>query len=174
MAKKKSSGFNPSSVSKNGTGKNSAGKNGARPQGPIDIITTVSDEVFEELMTLIDEKVLSFTVWDESLADALTGDETDPDEQAVADIDLYLEGGVYFELYGAVLYADPTEAPLSGFSTIQQQLSALITTGLWLKEYAFDEDDQLVLVLQHGQDSSFYVVVGGWTMDEWDELPDQL
>lgn len=155
--------------------KGSAGKNGSGPQGPqgpIDIITTMSDEMYDELMTLVGERVLNFTLWDESLADALAGEETEPDEQAVADIDLFLEGGVYFELYGAVFYTDPTQAPLSGLTTIQQKLSTLVNDSLWLGDFAFDEDEQLVLVLQHDQQPVFYVVVGGWTMDEWDELPE--
>lgn len=150
----------------------SKSRNGSGPQGPIDIITTVSDEMFEELLTLVGEKVLNFTLWDESLADALTGEETAADEQTVADIDLFLEGGVYFELYGAAFYTDPSEAPLAGSATIQQKLSTLINSGLWLDEFAFDEDEQLVLVLGQNKQPIFYVVIGGWTMDEWDELPE--
>lgn len=150
----------------------SKSKNGSGPQGPIDIITTVSDEMFEELLTLVGEKVLNFTLWDESLADALAGEETAADEQTVADIDLFLEGGVYFELYGAVFYTDPSEPPLVGSTTIQQKLSTLINSGLWLDEFAFDEEEQLVLVLSQNKQPLFYVVIGGWTMDEWDELPE--
>lgn len=148
-------------------------KNGTAPKGPLDMITTVSDEIFEDLSTLTGEKILSFTLWDESLTEALTGEEVDPDEQAVADIDLYLEGGVYFELYGSVCYPNPSQPPLSGLATIQQQLSTLVNGGLWLDEFAVDEDEQLVLVLKHNRQPAMYVVVGGWTMDEWDELPEE-
>lgn len=151
----------------------SKSRNGTGPSGPLDMITTVSDAVLEDLSTLTGEKVLSFTLWDESLTEALTGKEVDPDVQAVADIDLYLEGGVYFELYGAVCYPNPAQPPLSGLATIQQRLSTLINSGLWLDEFAVDEDEQLVLVLNHNQQPTIYLVVGGWTMDEWDELPEE-
>ena len=137
-----------------------------------EIITRVDDEVYGELAEMVDQKILSFVLWEESLSDELENIETSEEEIVAADIDLYLEGGVYFELYGAVSYPKLTDDPLQGASTIHKRLSTLISKGVWLDEVAVDEHDQLVLVLSQQHQPVLFLAIGGWVIDMWDELPE--
>ncbi len=146
----------------------------------MEIITTVTDELYAELEKLTEQKVVSFSIWDESLADALAGetDENGKIEGPIAnssnlDIDLYLQDGVYFELYSAVCFPDLYSEPLNQAEEIESVLSSEIRSGLWLDEVAVDEDNQLVLVLSRNHQTVLFLVVGGWAVDGWDELPDQ-
>lgn len=145
----------------------------------MEIITTVTDELYAELEKLTEQKVVSFSIWDESLADALAG-ETDEQgrlespnvNSSHVDIDLYLKDGVYFELYSAVCFPDLRSEPLIQAEDIDEMLSTEISNGLWLDEIAVDEENQLVLVLSRNHQTVLFLVVGGWAVDGWDELPD--
>lgn len=143
--------------------------------------TTIDDEMFDELTVLNGEHVVLAAVWEDSLAEALAGqagaqladDEPDtPDDVSTFDVDLYLEGGVYFELYGASLYDDTESEPLTGVETVQARLRELIREGVLLGEIAVDEEDGMVLVLQEKGQPVLYIDVGGFVLEEWVELPD--
>ena len=47
-----------------------------------------------------------------------------------------------------------------------------MSAGAVLEEIAVDEDDGLVLVLGLKRQPVFYLQVGAWLLDEWEELPD--
>lgn len=134
------------------------------------LFMTVDDETYAELEQLAGEKVVHAEVWEDSLSDALEergGPPTDP----AFDLDLYLEGGVYFELYGVTCYADLDGAPLADRDALERALHKIVKQGATLGEVAVDEEDALVLVLTVGDLSLLYLVVGGWLLEEWDELP---
>jgi hypothetical protein len=138
----------------------------------LNLYTTVNDELYDELGELTEQKIVHFELWEDSLADAL-GDKADtapPD--TLFDLDLYLEDGVYFELYGTQLFTDPDDEPWQGLDGVQRQLSALVKRGLWLIEVAVNPEDGLVLVLGQGETAHLYLEIGGWLIEEWDELPD--
>ncbi|RIK41025.1 MAG: hypothetical protein DCC55_13275 [Chloroflexi bacterium] len=138
----------------------------------LNLYTTVDDELYDELNELTEQKVVHVELWEDSLADAL-GDKADsaaPD--TLFDLDLYLEDGVYFELYGTQCFTDPDDEPWRGLETVQRQLIALVKRGLWLVEVAVTAEDGLVLVLGQAEAPQLYLEVGGWLIEEWDELPD--
>ena len=138
--------------------------------------TAVDDELYDELSELVGQKVVYVAVWEDSLADAL-GSTNEPgangaDEAAQFDIDLYLADGVFFELYGTQCFSDPDAPPWRGLEKCNRQLVSLLKRGLWLEEVAVTEDDDLVLVLGQAGYPLVYLNVGGWLIEEWDELPD--
>lgn len=140
------------------------------PSGGDQLFTTVDDETYAELEQLAGEAIVHAEVWEDSLVDALEERGGPPLEPAF-DLDLYLEGGVYFELYGVTCYSDLDGTPFDDRDLLARRLTTLIKQGATLGEVAVDEDDALVLVLARGDISLLYLVVGGWLLEEWDELP---
>ena len=138
----------------------------------VPLFTAVDDESYEELSELAGQKVVYSAVWEDSLAAALEGEEDDPANQTSFDVDLYLEDGVYFELYSVSIFATLDGDPWQGLEQASSKLAALAKRGLTLVEIAVDDDDELVLVLGSGQQFQVYLVVGAWLLEEWDELPD--
>ena len=136
-----------------------------------DFFTTVDDEMYDDLAELTGQKIVHVELWEEALQDTLAGTETDPATQTTIDMDLYLDGGLYFELYGVLCFPDPDEEPLVGYATIEQTLNRLVKQTLWLDEIAVDEEDSLVFVLSQQHKPQLYLMIDGWSFAEWDELP---
>lgn len=138
----------------------------------IDLYTEVDDELYEELAALVGEKIVHVEIWEESLGDVMAGEEEEASGQIGFDIDLYLEGGIYFELYSTVCYPTIESDPLEGLSTVQTRLTSLVKSGVWLEEVAVDDENSLILVLAQRQKPQLYLLIGAWTVGEWDELPE--
>jgi hypothetical protein len=137
----------------------------------VDIRYTVDDETFDELADLAGERVAGIGVWEDSIAQALgEGEMTD----SAVDLDVYLDCGVYFELYGVLCYPDLDSDPLAGTAAIDQHLAALVSQGIMLVEIAVDDEDSLVLVLGADNNPMIYLNSGAWSLDEWEELPDTV
>jgi hypothetical protein len=142
------------------------------------LYTHVDDEQYEELSALNGQRVLFASVWEEGLADSLaainpaTPGNTNTSDEVAADIDLYLADGVYFELYGTLCYTDLDAPPLSDLAQIEGRLQRLVKAGVKLEEVAVDEEDGLVLVLAQHHKPVFFLQVGAWLLDEWEELPE--
>lgn len=139
----------------------------------VTLYTVVDDEMYDELSELTGQKIVYVSFWEDSLADALTEAEPDPTGRAEFDLDVYLEDGVYFELYGASFFLDVNSEPLQGLEKVSQQVDELGKQGVWLKEIAVDESDELILVLGDQTKHQLYVAIGGWLLEEWDELPEE-
>lgn len=153
----------------------------------VDLFTEVDDELFDALTDLTGQRVVHIAIWDDSLADELADldDEDAPDSidrsgvdsdddgssQEVFDLDLYLADGIYFELYGTLCFPDLDADPLRGVDVVNKHLASLVNQGIWFDEVAVDEEDQLVLVIAQSRQPILYFVVGGWLIEEWDELP---
>ena len=137
---------------------------------PDQLYTLVDDEQYEELSELASQQIVHASVWEESLADAL--EQNVPGDEVAVDLDLYLKDNVYFELYGTLCYTNIEGEPLGDRNEIEQHLRELIKGGLDLEEIAVDEEDGLVLVLGQRHQPVFYLQVGAWLLDEWEELPD--
>ena len=137
----------------------------------LDFYTTVDDEMYEDLAELAGQRVVHVQLWEESISDMLEGQEVAATSTNAADLDLYLEGGIYFELYGVLAYRNPEQDPLPDRETVARQLTALVKQGLWLDEVAVDEEDGLVLILSRARKPQLYLSISGWSVDEWDELP---
>ena len=86
-------------------------------EGTAEVFVIVSDELYEDLLEFADQKVMGFSLWEDSLTDALeagglqpgSAEQEDaerekPTDTEMFDLDLYLEGGLYFELYGASFF----------------------------------------------------------------------
>lgn len=138
----------------------------------LSLYTTVDDELYEEVTALVGQKIVHVEIWEDSLADALSDTASTPEAQINFDLDLYLADGIYFELYGTLCYPTLESEPLQGLETVNQRLTNLLKSGLWLDEVAVNEQDALVLVLGRKPTTFLYLVVGGWLLEEWDELPD--
>jgi hypothetical protein len=137
-----------------------------------DFYTVVDDELYEALIDEVGgEKIAGIALWEESMADS--SDETPPaaEDRILVDLDLYLDNQVSLELYGVAAFTDPDGDPLQGLHHIGQTLADLVDGGLWLEEIAVDEDDELVLVLARNHRPMLLLSVGGWSLGEWDELP---
>ena len=138
----------------------------------LSIFTTVDDETFDELAELTGERIVHVAIWEESLADELDDMRVEPEDQTMFDVDLYLEDGIYFELYGTTCFPSLDSNALMSLDTVSRVLLTLVNQSIWLEEVAVDDDEQLVLVLGQDEVPRLYLVVGGWMLDEWDELPD--
>lgn len=143
----------------------------AKREPDFDFYTIVDDEMYDELADLAGQKVVHVELWEDSLGETLAGETADPALQVAVDLDLYLDGGIYFELYGVVCYPDPEAEPLVGLRTIEQRLTGLVKQELWFDEVAVDEEDSLVFVLSQKHNPQLYLIINGWTFAEWDELP---
>ncbi|MEZ4865396.1 MAG: hypothetical protein R3C14_29070 [Caldilineaceae bacterium] len=139
----------------------------------LDLYTVVDEELYDELAELAGQKVVYVEVWEESLGDLLAAAAEPEAVQDAFDIDLYLEGGIYFELYSVLCYPDLESEPLLGLEPVQERLVTLAKGGLWLEEVAVDEENGLVLVLARQHRVQLYLVIGGWAVAEWDELPSE-
>lgn len=143
----------------------------AQRESDFDFYTTVDDEMYDELADLTGQKIVHIELWEDALGDTLDDAPTDPTARIAVDLDLYLDGGVYFELYGVVCFPNPEADPLVGFSRIEEQLTGLVKQELWLDEVAVDEENALVFVLSQHHQPQLYLMIDGWTFAEWDELP---
>lgn len=135
------------------------------------LYTTVDDATYNELNELVGQRVVHVAVWEDALEDALVETPEDPAARQSFDLDLYLEDGAYFELYGVTCFSAPEEEPWRGQSLVDQQLRALVSRKATLKEVAVDEEENLVLIAGKGQEQ-VYLLVGAWLLEEWDELPE--
>ncbi len=131
---------------------------------------TVDDELFDELVELVGQQIVHLAVWEDSMVDALDLANGEPQPPSF-DMDVYLEGGVYFELYGVSVYPDPASEPWADRAEVERRLSALVRSSGTLGEVAVDEADALVLVLFVGEEAAAYLDIGGWLLEAWDELP---
>lgn len=146
-------------------------RNADKQPPDLDLQTGVDDELYDELSELEGQRIVHVTLWEDSLLDALEGGEPDPDTQTLFDLDLYLEEGIYFELYGASAFESLDAAPVEGDERLAKTLLTLVDQHATLDEIAVDEDDNLVLILAQGGEPALYLAVGGWLLEEWDELP---
>jgi hypothetical protein len=144
----------------------------SRTDKDLPLMTVVDDETYDDLMTLVEQRVVHVALWEDSLVDGLAGKPTDATAQDTFDIDLYLEDGVYFELYGVTCFDDPDAEAWQGLATTGTRLATLAKTGARLNDIAVDEDDGLILVLATPGGKIAYLAVGAWLLAEWDELPE--
>ncbi len=119
------------------------------------------------------KKIVHIEVWEESMGDVLDEDDEAVPSKNAFDIDIYLESGVYFELYSTLAFVTVDSEPIEGLETIQTRLATLAQQGVWLEEIAVDEENSLILVLGQQHQPQLYLLIGAWTIGEWDELPEE-
>ena len=136
------------------------------------LFTTVDDETYAELEELAGQRVVHVAVWEDALDEALAAATAASAEQPSFDIDVYLDAGAYFELYGVTVFDALDGDPWVNHTQVEQQLKRLVTRKAALQEVAVDEEDNLVLVIGKGGER-MYLLVGAWLLEEWDELPEE-
>jgi len=136
------------------------------------LMATVDDETYDELMTLVGQRIVHVGLWEDSLSNALAEHAGEPAEPTTFDIDLYLEDGVYFELYGVSCFDDPDAEPWSELAAAQARLIHLVRAQARLSDIAVDEADNLILILSTPVGETVYLAVSAWLLAEWDELPE--
>ena len=117
----------------------------------MEFYTTVDDELYEELGELVGQKVVYFELWEDSLADELEADGESSEvseEDTSFDLDLYLDDGIYFQLYSAAFFPNLESEPWQAQENVHKALRELMKNELVLSEVAVDEDDGLVLVFR--------------------------
>lgn len=133
----------------------------------------LTDESYEELAALEGAVVVGVSFWDSSMVDELEEEETTDENRMVIDLDVYLEDNSLLELYGAVLYPSAESEPVTGLAALEQALVDLVDSESELNEVAQTEDGGLALIFAAGEALKLIVTAGGWTISEWDELPQE-
>jgi hypothetical protein len=135
--------------------------------------TELTDEAYEELAALEGSTVVGISFWDSSLADDLEEEVPGDEERSIIDLDVYLEDQTLLELFAAMLYRSPDDDPLVGLGTLEQALMDLVDAEGQLDEVAQTEDGGLVLAFAVDGATSLIIAVSAWSVDEWDEMPDE-
>jgi hypothetical protein len=136
------------------------------------LMTEVDDATYDELLELVEQRVVHIALWEDSLADALEEGQATAGPPSTFDLDLYLEDGIYFELYGVSCFDDLDADPWHGLAESQARLAGLVARQARLDEIAVDEENGLVLVVGVPSGKLLYLAVAAWLLGEWDELPD--
>lgn len=139
-----------------------------RRQADPDVNLSVDEETLSQLQSLVGDTLLRAVVWEDSIADALA--DSAPIDGA-ADIDLYLDDGVHFELYAVLCYTDLDSDPLPDIAAVERALSAFAGETAELTDVAVDTENDLVLVFQQA-DGNLFLNAGAWAIGEWDDMPD--
>ena len=134
----------------------------------VDYHLSIDDQTLEELRTLEGQSIKKIALWDETIVYALGHDAL---SAAAVDIDVYLEDGVLFELYGVLCYTDLDDEPIADAAELSLKLSGFQGEESFLDEVAMDTEDDLVLVALDAEDQPLYLNAGAWMLEEWEELP---
>lgn len=138
----------------------------------LELNTLVTDELYDQLLDQVaGARIVGLVLWEESLADEMGDSSPKTNARELVDMDLYLENHVSMELYGVTVHTGLDNEPLHGLTRIDSTLAGAVEKGLWLDEIAVNDQDELVLVLVRNHQPQLYLIVGGWSLAEWDELP---
>jgi hypothetical protein len=152
------------------------GNNGLQGE-PADFNAFLTDELWEDLVTLEGTPVETITIWETSIVDEDLEEEAGAavteENRVFVDLDLYLANRTLLELYGAALLPDEQSDPIVGMEAISETLSDLVENGMYIQEVSSDEEDRLVLVLADEHDHTCLLFVTGWSESTWENLPDE-
>ncbi len=131
----------------------------------------LDDDLYEALVEALEgERAMALALYEESITDE--GDEKPSLEARVLfDLDLHLENNLLLVLYGTSVFPDLDSDPLHGWQQTGKILQTLIAEGLWLDEIAATAEDELVLILSRNHKPQLYMIVSGWSIEEWERLP---
>ena len=131
----------------------------------------LDDEQYAALIgTVAGEKVVGLALWEESITDEVT-ERPGPEMRAIFDLDLYLENNLLLTLYGTSIFPDPESEPLHGWQRAGKIVQSLVSAGIWLDDIAATEENDLVLVLCRDRSPQLYLIVSGWSVEKWEQLP---
>lgn len=133
----------------------------------------LTDEAYEELAASEGAAIAELAYWSASLADEL--EETTPtaEDRQVIDIDMYLDDNTLLELYGVSLFRAESADPITGLDALEAALVDLAGSGGVLYEVAETDEGDLALVFAVDDELRLILVVGAWSVSDWDELPEE-
>jgi len=131
----------------------------------------LTEEALAELRKLEGKTVVGVSLYEDSTLDE--------DEEPVAvearidfDADLYLIDQTLLSLYGATAYPATDDSPLKGADAISEALGELAEKEDTLRQVRRDESGRLALDFGPKIKRHFLLVVKEWSLDRWDELPE--
>lgn len=133
----------------------------------------LTDEAYDELAASEGAAIAELAYWSASLADEL--EETTPtaEDRQVIDIDMYLDDNTLLELYGVSLFRAESADPITGLDALEAALIDLAGSGGVLYEVAETDEGDLALVFAVDDELRLILVVGAWSVSDWDELPEE-
>ncbi len=137
-----------------------------------DLQFKLTDELWQELVTLEGAPISAIVVWDQSMLDEAMDGPISQAERAFVDIDLYLANQTKLELYGASIAVDEESDPIIGLDDIGETLVQHSRHGAMIDEIASGPEEMLVLILSNDHNESLLVAVSAWLEDVWEELPE--
>ncbi len=142
--------------------------------GDLPIHTDLDEESEEQLDDLIGRIVLTMALWEEPLVTALQEEAEDLAGDLV-DLDIYFEDHALLELYSVLVFTDDSQPPLSGVHHISNTLARLVEKGIYLGEIAEEEETQAPIFIFHNRKGRevLLLLADGWSVDEWDTLPNE-
>ncbi|HHB90690.1 MAG TPA: hypothetical protein ENK60_05220 [Anaerolineae bacterium] len=137
-----------------------------------DLQFQLTDEIWQDLVTLEGAPISAIVVWDQSMLDEALDEPPTPANRPFVDIDLYLANQVKLELYGASITIDEESDPIIGLNAIGETLARHARNGAVIDEVASGPEEMLVLILANDQKESLLVAVSAWMEDTWETLPE--
>jgi len=138
-----------------------------------DLQFKLTDEIWEDMVTLEGIPVTAIVVWDQSLVDESFEHPIADKTRIYVDIDLYLANQTQLELYGASVVTDEEGDPIVGLDDIGETLARHTQSGAIIDEIAASDDDMLVLVLANKRNETLWIAVSAWLEAVWEELPEE-
>ena len=133
----------------------------------------LTEEAFEELAASEGAMIVELAYWSASLADELEETTPTPEERQVIDLDMYLDDNTLLELYGVSLFRAESADPITGLEALEAALVDLAGSGGALYEVAETDEGDLALVFAVEDELRLILVVGAWSVSDWDELPEE-
>lgn len=133
----------------------------------------LTEEAYEELAASEGAAIVEMAYWSASLADELEESQPTPEDRQVIDLDLYLDDSTLLELYGVSLFRSESADPITGLEALEAALVDLAGSGGVLYEVAETDEGDLALVFAVEEELKLIMVVGAWSVSEWDELPEE-
>lgn len=133
----------------------------------------LTEEAYQELAASEGAAIAELAYWSASLADELEETQPTAEERQVIDIDLYLDDNTLLELYGVSLFRSESAEPITGLEALEAALIDLAGSGGVLYEVAETDEGDLALVFAVEDELRLIMVVGAWSVSDWDELPEE-
>ncbi|MCB0204351.1 MAG: hypothetical protein KDH89_05960 [Anaerolineae bacterium] len=131
----------------------------------------LTEEAYEELAASEGAAIAELAFWSASLADELEETPPTPEDRQVIDIDIYLDDNTLLELYGVSLFRSESAEPITGLEALEAALVDMAGAGGVLYEVAETDEGDLALVFAVEDELCLIMVVGAWSVSDWDELP---
>jgi hypothetical protein len=134
--------------------------------------TELTEEAYEELAASEGAAIAGLTYWTASLADELEDETPTAEDRQVIDLDIYLDDNTLLELFGASLFRSEAAEPITGMEALEAALIDLAESEAILDQVAETDGGDLALVFSVDDQPRLILVVGAWSVDDWDELPE--